>query len=135
MRQYGNHPDCRAADPDPRLLELTSVVHQLLPGRADVEVALVVVGKVGAAERAVLAGRLVEHRDVRLNVLLVHKPIAHGRRAVAGVGHQALGPQTERLCRAGQYGLRSAHHGLAHGRGGLHVHDDGVFHIDEELSQ
>ena len=52
-------------DAGPRLLELPPAVHQFLAGRADVEVALVVVGEVGAAERAVLAGRLVEHRYVR----------------------------------------------------------------------
>ena len=61
-------------DAGPWLMELPPVVHQLLAGRADVEVALVVVGEVGAAERAVPAGRLVEHRDVRLDALLVHQP-------------------------------------------------------------
>lgn len=51
-------------DADPRLLELTPIMLQLLASRADVKVALVVVGEVGAAKRAILAVRLVEHRDV-----------------------------------------------------------------------
>ena len=79
-------------DAGPRRMKLTPVVHQLLAGRADVEVTIVVIGEVGAAERAVLAGRLVEYRDVRLDALLVRQPGQHGRRTVAGVGDQTLGP-------------------------------------------
>src|SRR5215470_7912846 len=47
---------------------------ELLPGRADVAVALVVVGEVTAREGAVGAPRFVEYRNVRLDTALMHQP-------------------------------------------------------------
>src|SRR6267143_5268486 len=47
---------------------------EFLPGRADIAVALVVIGEVVAREGAVAALGFVEHRDVRLDPALMHQP-------------------------------------------------------------
>src|SRR5437016_11597417 len=62
---------------------------EFLPGRADIAVALVVIGKVVAREGAVGALGFVEHRDVRLDPVLMNQPVQHLRRAVGGIADQA----------------------------------------------
>src|SRR6202140_1307076 len=59
------------------------VIHQS-PGRAqhlagwtDVEIAFLIVGEVFAGERPIVAGRLVEHRNVRLDRVLINEPPEH----------------------------------------------------------
>ena len=49
----------------------------ILPAGQTVDVAFVIVGEVLARERAVGARRLVEHRDVRLDPVLVDEPAQH----------------------------------------------------------
>src|SRR5215471_15902787 len=72
---------------------------ELLPGRADVAVALMVIGEVVAREGAVGALRFVEHRNVRLDTALMHQPGEVLGRTIGGVGRQPLRPQTELLLR------------------------------------
>ena len=59
---------------------------QLLPARAGVEIAGVVIGEVGAAEGAVAALGFVEHRDMRLDPALMHQPGEVLGRAIGAVG-------------------------------------------------
>src|SRR4051794_28850736 len=61
-------------DAKARPLELAPVVSEFLTVRVDIEVALVVVGEVGAAEGATATLQFVEYRDVRLDTLLVDQP-------------------------------------------------------------
>src|SRR5438046_2068192 len=50
---------------------------EFLPGRADIAVALGVIGKVLAREGAVGMLGFVEHWDVRLDPLLIDQPVQH----------------------------------------------------------
>src|SRR5437773_7413952 len=52
---------------------------ELLPGRADIAVALAVICKVVAREGAVAALGFVEHRNVWLDPLLLNQPVEHLR--------------------------------------------------------
>jgi len=65
--------------------EGASILAKLLPARAGVEIAGVVIGEVGAAEGAVAALRFVEDRDVRLDPALMHQPGEVLGRAVGAV--------------------------------------------------
>src|SRR5207253_3063632 len=69
----------------PRRRESSAIVLEDLSGRAAVGVALVVVGEVLAREGAVGALGLVEHRDVRLYPAIIHQPVQHLGRAIAGI--------------------------------------------------
>src|SRR5258708_39952983 len=73
---------------------------EFLSGRADVAVALAVVGKVVAREGAVGALRFVEYRDVRLDPAFVHQPGKVLGRTIGGFGCQPLRRQPPRLPRA-----------------------------------
>src|SRR5712672_3960990 len=64
---------------------------EFLPGRADIAVALVVVGKVVAREGAVAALGFVETRDVLLDPAIMDEPVQHLGRAVGGIADQTLG--------------------------------------------
>jgi hypothetical protein len=61
---------------------------EFLPGRADVAVALVVIGEVVAREGAVGMLGFVEHRDVRLDPVLIDQPVQHLGRSIGGVADQ-----------------------------------------------
>ena len=50
---------------------------QHLTGWADVEIVFQIVGEVFAGERPIVAGLLVEHRNVRLDRVLVNEPPEH----------------------------------------------------------
>ena len=62
---------------------------------------------------------------------LVDQPGQHLGRAVAGVGGQALGGDPEPLGGAVDHGLGRRDLRLAHGGGGLHVHDHRVLQVDQ----
>src|ERR1044071_2680153 len=55
---------------------------ELLPGRADVAVSLVVISKVIAREGAIAAAGLVEDRDGRFDPALITQPAEHLGRAI-----------------------------------------------------
>ena len=65
---------------------------EFLTGRADVAVALVVIGEVISGEGAVGALGFVEHRNVRLDSALMHQPSEVLGRTVGRVGRQPLRP-------------------------------------------
>src|SRR5215469_8878908 len=50
---------------------------EFLPGRADLAVAFMIVGKLVTREGAIAALGFVEHRNVRLDALLVNQPVEH----------------------------------------------------------
>ena len=104
---------------------------QGLAARTDVGVGLAVVGEVGALEGPVLSRRLVEDGDVRLDAVLLDKPVEHRRRAVGAVGDQPLRVETEALHRSLHHGSRGADLGLADGAGRLDIDDDRVVGIDQ----
>src|SRR3979490_3650521 len=54
---------------------------EFLPGRADIAVALVVVGKVVAREATVAALGFIEHRDVGLDPAIMDGPVTNLGRA------------------------------------------------------
>src|SRR5204862_874599 len=68
---------------------------EFLPGRADIAVALVVIGKVLAREGAVGMLGFVEHGDVRLDPLLIDQPVQHLGRSLGGVADEALGVEVD----------------------------------------
>ena len=65
---------------------------EFLPGRADLAVALVVIGEVVARVGAVSPLGVVEHRDVRLDLPLMNQPGEVLGRTAGGVGRQPLRP-------------------------------------------
>ena len=116
---------------NPRHSELPAVAPKGLSGWTAVGVTRVVVDKVVAREGIVGALGLVEHRDVRLDPAVIHQPVQHLGRAVAGIGDQPFRPQLEAVVNALDHGLGGGHLGLTRRRRGLHVDNDRVLHIDE----
>src|SRR6059058_721878 len=104
---------------------------EFLPGRADIAVALVVVGKRVAREGAVGALRFVEDRDVRLNPLLMDQPIQHLGRAIGAVADEALGIEIEACNRPLDHALGCRHLGLTDRRRRLDIDNDRVLDIDQ----
>src|SRR5439155_17155093 len=72
---------------------------EILSGRADIAVALVVLGEVVARVGAVGALGFVEHRNVRLDPALMHQPGEVRGRTVGGISREPIGPQVEALLR------------------------------------
>src|ERR1700687_4886862 len=84
-----------------------SPLPEFLPGRAEIAIALLIVGEVVTREGAIGALRFVEHRDVRLDPALMHQPGEVLGRTVACVTSQPLGPQAAALLGAvGAPGMR-----------------------------
>jgi hypothetical protein len=104
---------------------------EFLPGWADVAVAFVVIGKVVAREGAVGALGFVEHRNVRLDITLMHQPGKVLSRTVGGVSRQPLRAQAEALLRPVDHPLLRPHLGLADRGRRFHIDDDGVLQVDQ----
>jgi hypothetical protein len=85
----------------------------------------------GGREAAVEAFGLVKDRDMRLEALLIDQPAQHLARSIGGVGNQRVGMQAEAILGADQHFAHGPDLSLAHGRGRLHIHDDGVIQIDQ----
>ena len=94
---------------------------ELLPGRADIAVALAVICKVVAREGAVAALGFVEHRNVWLDPLLLNQPVEHLSRAVGGVADQLGRGEIEAFERALDHALGRRHLGLANRRRRLDI--------------
>ncbi len=77
---------------------------QLLPARADVEIAGVIIGEVGAAEGAVAALGFVEDWDMWLDPAPVHQPGEVLGRAVGAIGGEPGWPEAEALLRPVDHG-------------------------------
>ncbi len=73
------------------------MLSQLLPGRADIGIAFLIIGEVGAREGPIGALRLVEHRDVRLDPALVDQPGEHLGQAMSVSAARREGVTSSRL--------------------------------------
>jgi hypothetical protein len=104
---------------------------ELLPARADVEIAGVVIGEVGAAEGAVAALGFVEDRDMRLDPALMHQPGEVLGRAVGAIGGEPNRPEAEAFLGSLNHGSGRADLGLPDGATGLDIDDDGVVEVDQ----
>src|SRR5215831_4405592 len=84
-------------------------------GWADVHVPLLVERKIIPTEGPVLALRLVDHRDVRGNLLAVDEPVEVCPRPVGGIGREPLGFDIEALLGPLDHGFRRPDLSLADG--------------------
>ncbi len=103
---------------------------RLLPG-ADIAVVFVVIYEGGALKGVVASSRLVEHGDIRLDALILDQPGEVRRRAVGGVRHQFLGPETEALLRPLKHPALCGHLSLPHRSRRFNVDDHRVIEIDQ----
>src|SRR5215470_9910682 len=83
------------------------------------------------AQRAVLALRLVDDRDMRFDLFVVDQPVERRRRSVGRIGRQSLGLHAEAVFGPVDHGLRRADLRLANGARGFDIHDDAALHIDQ----
>src|ERR1700710_2272402 len=104
---------------------------KLLTARAVVDVGGRVISKVAARERAIVSLRLVEHRNMWRDALLLDQPVQHRSRPVGGIADKPLRLETKALLCSLDHGLRRADLGLANGAGCLDVNDDAELHVDE----
>src|SRR5450432_607452 len=102
-----------------------------LSTRAMVDVIGRVISEVAARERAVVSLRLIEHRDVWRDALLLDQPVQHRSRPVSGIPDKPLRLETKALLRSLNHGLRRTDLGLANRAGRLDVNDDAELHVDQ----
>src|SRR5262245_39755818 len=81
--------------------------------RTDIYIALLVECKVVPTECSIFAFRLIDHRDVRRDLLLVDKPVEICSRAIGRVCREPLGLNLEALLGTLEHGFRRADLGLA----------------------
>src|SRR4051794_907294 len=98
---------------------------------AVVDVAGRVISKVAPRESAIIPLRLIEHRNMWRDALLLDQPVQHRSRSVSGIPDKSLWFETEALLGPFDHGLCCADFGLANGAGGLNVNDDAELHVDE----
>jgi hypothetical protein len=72
---------------------------EVLATRADIAISFFVEREVGARERAVTAGGMVDHGDVWFDAFFLDQPDKIGPVAIAAIANQSLGPQAEALMR------------------------------------
>ena len=58
---------------------------------ADITIINFVIGEVIALKPSIFARLFIRDRDVRFDVLLLHKPVEHGRRAIRCISRKAFG--------------------------------------------
>jgi hypothetical protein len=80
---------------------------EFLPGRADIAVTFVIIGKVVAREGAVAAPGFVEDGDVRLDPALLGQSVQHLGRPIGAVANQTNGIKLEALHRPLDHSLGS----------------------------
>ena len=98
--------------------------------RADIHVALPVEDKVGAAEGAVGACRLIPHRNVRCD-LAIHQPLQQPGRTIDGVACKPLRLKIEAAADPVHHGLGNGDLNHAIGSRALGIDDDPDFVVDE----
>src|SRR4029077_5582680 len=76
-----------------------------LPARAVVNIAGRVILKVAPREGAIIPLRLIEHRDMWCDALLVDQPVQHRSRPVSGIPDKSLRLETEALFGPFDHGL------------------------------
>src|ERR1700737_3280515 len=102
-----------------------------LPAWAVVKVACRVISKVAPREGAIIPLRLIEHRDMWRDALLLDQPVQHRSCPVSGIADKPLRLEAEVLFGPFDHGLRSADLGLPNRAGGLDVNDNAELHVDE----
>src|ERR1700712_3861259 len=102
-----------------------------LSSRAVVDVAGRIISKVAAREGAIVPLRLVEHRDMWRDALLLDQPVQHRSGSVSGIADKPLRLEAKALLCSLDHGLRRADLGLANGAGGLDIDDDAELHINQ----
>src|SRR4029453_9271070 len=102
-----------------------------LSARAVIDVAGRIISKVAPGEGAVIPLRLIEHRDMWRDTLLLDQPVQHRSRPVSGIPDKSPWLETEALFGPFDHGFCCADLGLANGAGGLDINDDAELHVDE----
>src|SRR5260370_42633172 len=102
-----------------------------LSARAVIDVAGRVISKVAPREGAIIPLRLVEHRHMWRDALLLDQPVQHRSRPISGIPDKSLWLETEALFGPFDHGFCCADLGLANGAGGLDINDDAELHGDE----
>lgn len=118
-------------DAGPRLAEVAIGPAQPIAAWAEVTVVLRIVDEVGALEAAIVAGGLVEHRDVPLDTFFVDRPSQVRRGAIGGVRNEPLGPDVEALLRSLDHSALSGHFGLPHRGRRLDIDGHRVIEVDQ----
>src|SRR5947199_5890215 len=90
-----------------------------------------VITKVAAREGAVVPLRLVEHRNMWRDALLLDQPVQHRSCPVSCISDKPLRLKAEALLCSLDHSLCRADFGLPNGAGGLDVNDDAELHVDE----
>ncbi len=104
---------------------------QLLAAGTDREIALPVVGEIGAGEPAVCCDlALIPERDVRLD-MAIDQPAEHLARAIGDIASDMLGLEGEALGHPLDHRLGGIHFLGEARRRRLDVEDDGSFHVDQ----
>src|SRR4029077_11473380 len=101
-----------------------------LTRRAGVDIALLVEREVLPTEGAIVAFRLVDHRDVGRYILVFAQPVEVWTRTVGGIGREPLGLDIEALLGALNHGLCRTDFGLAEGARCLPVTTDPAPNVD-----
>jgi hypothetical protein len=104
---------------------------QHLAGWTDVDIGFLIVGEVFARERPIVAGRLVEHRNLRLDRALVDQPPQHLGCPVGTVGGQALGTEPEAIFGALNHCACCTDLGLPDSSRRLDIDDDRGLQVDQ----
>src|SRR5881397_528408 len=101
--------------------------------RAHIDIALLVEGEVFPAQRAVLAFRFINDRNVRSDLLLVDDPVERRGRPIGRVRFKPFGLQAETLLGASDHRLGCANLRLANSPRGLDIDDDAELYINEVI--
>src|SRR6185437_13861029 len=104
---------------------------QQLTHRTDIDITCLIEGEVIPAQRAILAPRLVDDRNVRRDPLLVDNPIERLRRAIGRVGGKVVRLEVKSLLGSLNHRLRRTDLGLTDGSGSFDVNNDAEFDVNE----
>src|ERR1700704_6044122 len=104
---------------------------KLLAARTMIDVAGRIIAKVAAREGAIISLRLVEHRDMWRDALLLNQPVQHRCCPVSGISDKPLRLKAEALLCSLDHGSGRPDLCLPDGAGGLDINDDAELHIDE----
>src|SRR5438067_9239246 len=105
------------------------LVPSFFPPGQWVDVAGRVISKVAAREGAILSLRLVEHRDMWRDALLLKQPVQHRCCPVSGISDKPLSPQAKARLRSLDHGLCCSDLGLTNGAGSLDINDHPELHV------
>src|SRR6516165_5554045 len=96
----------------------------------NVDVALRIEDEVCSAKGAIVAGRLVPHRNVRRDAA-IHQPLEQPDRAISGVAREPPRPQTKAASDTLHHGLSNSNLHDAIGTGALGIDNDSSLVVDE----